>query len=81
MTGVWLVASRALQRRVDVHERPYPHIDGERVPTRRGEVRLGPMHCAACADTQHRREAASQTPPPVDDDQRALEARRLGERE
>lgn len=57
--GVWIVASRALQREIG-DDQPYPHVDGSivRGPTR--EVKLWRRDCWRCgADEQAQREAAS----------------------
>jgi hypothetical protein len=49
MTGVWLIASKALGRPVATDE-PYPHIHGKVVVGHTGrEVRLQRRDCAACA--------------------------------
>jgi hypothetical protein len=79
-TGIWLGASYALGRDVPVDE-PYVHICHLTVPGRMTwhTVQLRRRDCAACLTNQPARPAPDR--PPVTDEHRAEEARRLGERE
>jgi hypothetical protein len=82
--GRWAAASYVLGREVLVRE-PYPHICGNTVQGRMSPhvtVRLWRKECAACIQEEH--DARGSPPvglPPLTEEQRALEARRMGERE
>lgn len=83
MTGVWLGASYALGRDAPVTE-PYPHICGQNITGRMTgrQVRLWRRDCAACVQDEHDQQQQQldvDQLPPVDPEQAALEARRLGE--
>lgn len=80
-TDVWLGASYALGRPAPVTE-PYPHICHLTVVGRMTgrQVELWSRDCAACLQQQHT-ERPPTDPPPVTDEQRAEEARRMGERD
>jgi hypothetical protein len=82
-SGRWIGASYVLGRDVLTGE-PYPHVCQLDVTgTMTGaRSRLQRRDCAACLTEQAARRAPPPAPlPPVDDDTRALEARRLGEHE
>lgn len=74
--GHWYAATVLLGRPVPITE-PYPHICGSVLP-KGGTVWR--RDCGACQwEAQQKREAAEL--PEVSEEQRALEARRMGERE
>lgn len=79
----WIGASYALGRPVTTAE-PYPHIchltiDGRKTPSLR--VKLWRRDCAACVQQQHAERSPPDQLPPMTDEQRAEEARRMGERD
>lgn len=79
----WIGASYVLGRDVPVNE-PYPHICGSVVQGRMTgrTVRLTRQECAACRSEQHARRAPPPADlPPMTDEQRAEERRRMGERD
>lgn len=82
--GRWAAASYVLGREV-MRGEPYPHICGRIVDGRmstNSRVYLKAKDCAACVQERYARRAPPPAGlPPVTDEQRAEEARRLGERD
>lgn len=81
--GRWIAASYILGRDVLVDE-PYPHVCGLWVDARMTpglRVQLWRRECAACIQEQHEDRAPPAELPPISDELRAIEARRMGERE